>query len=142
MSAWICLALAHNKIGHLYAIDDYSGEYVSDATASSKAIFLSSLTAAGLEKYATLLIGRSADVVWPRAIDIGVLDGSHDRDVVKFEISKLVQHGARCIMLHDIESHEGCRHSWDEFKQSHPDWHQLELGYSCGFGIAVEPTLP
>ena len=94
-------ACKDNKIGRLYAVDDWS------LSKDSRPAIEEALHFAQLTHLVTLINGDSLQIEWPKVIDFAFLDGNHSYEYVKAETERAISREAKTIVLHDSTSWEG-----------------------------------
>jgi predicted O-methyltransferase YrrM len=100
---WMAQACRDNKVGHVYAIDNWT------LAGASRQALDENLLAAALDNYATLVEGDSLQVPWPPSVDFAFIDGCHDYAHPQGEFEKAVQLGARTVVVHDTATWWGPR---------------------------------
>lgn len=103
-AVWMARAIQENNQGHLFCIDNFCW-----SEHNQEEQWNSNIDKCGVRPVTTLLKGRSQEVEWPKQIDFAYIDGNHAYDVVKHDIDKAMDSGAKCIAIHDTVACKGPR---------------------------------
>jgi len=139
-ACYMARALQENNNGHLYCIDnlsltDHLARYGTDPVTH----WGNNLTATGVRDWATLIVGKSDEVIWPAKIDFAYIDGWHSYQTCLHDFTRAAYAGASCICLDDIVQSVGPRMVFDLIRKT-DEWQVLELFHDCGMGICVRKT--
>lgn len=131
---WMAMACRDNKMGRVYAIDDWT---LAGATLHG---LEENAEAAGLADLIVPVQGDSLNVAWPPRVDFAFIDGCHDFAHPHAEILRALERGCSTLVLHDTTSWWGPRQVLEQARATiHSDaWDVLEIpGLVGDDGLAI-----
>ena len=120
-ACWMARAIQEQGRGRVWCIDDFS-ESIQRRTSYDE--WHGNLTACGVRDWATLLHGKSQEVLWPKSVDLAYIDGWHGYTAVREDFRRAASLGAKVICLDDVVGTVGPRMLVEE----------IRLNYNRGTG--------
>jgi predicted O-methyltransferase YrrM len=129
-ATWLARGLQENGEGRLYCIDDWSLSGPEAVLACA-----AHLGMCQVHPLIELVNGKSAEVEWPEDVDLAYIDGDHSFAAVVGDVSRAIEAGASCIVLHDVgeKGWEGPQRLVAEWP--HDGWDLLEAYHGGGLAI-------
>ncbi len=132
-ACYMAQALKENGAGHLFCIDNFSEGMQQKYDAHH---WHNNLRECGVNNWATLLIGKSSDVVWPDTVDFAYIDGWHGYNTVVQDFLSCSTRGAECICLDDTNSTVGPSLFIQRLRGG-IEWDMCEILRDCGIAICT-----
>ncbi len=105
-AAWMAQALKQNGDGMLYSIDDFSEDTPHPSNPDA---WDDNLRRCGVREFATLIVGDSRKVEWPKSVDFAYIDGWHGYQTCMLDFRDCAKRGADTICSDDTTGMIGPR---------------------------------
>lgn len=138
-ACYMARALQENGHGHLYCIDDFSLADHAAKYGDPVQHWISNLVAAGVRDFATLVRGKSDEVIWPETVDFAYIDGWHSYATTANDFDWAANRGATFIALDDTRAAVGPRQLLAELRTT-GEWDVIDLPLGNGLGLCARKT--
>ena len=134
-ACYMAQALKENGEGHLYCIDDFSEGMQKKYDQQH---WLDNLKECEVQSLATLIVGKSDVVEWPKKIDFAYIDGWHSYHTVLHDFLKCAILGAEYICFDDTTTTVGPMKLVNSLDCL---WESITIDRDCGLTILKKKSV-